>query len=87
MTLFDIATSIPGLLTIALFTPIICIFAITIIQDFAEWTFDTISSFQTKPQKTEVTTTPKGENIIDFDTIQAISHIRNHEAMQFVSKN
>ena len=89
MTLLDIATTIPGMLTIVMFTPIVCIFLITLFQDFVEWTSDTIESFRYRPAKPEpqITQSPKGSNVISITTIEAMAHIKNHPAMRFVEKN
>mgnify|MGYP001795105032 FL=1 len=91
MTFTDIVFSIPGMLTIVMFTPITCIILIQIFQDFVEWTSDTIDSFRYQPTtetqtSSKVQSTPNREPVSIRDT-EALAYISNHAAMRFHRKN
>ena len=49
MTLFEIATTIPGMLTIALIGPFFALLGAQLVKDLVIWTADTIESFRYHP--------------------------------------
>lgn len=93
MTLLDIATTIPGILFLGLVGPALIVIVVGRIsyalENRAYYAFSTAQTEiqpKTLPEEPKAPT-PRGKNVIDFDTVAAISHIRNHEAMRFVAKN
>lgn len=79
MTFTEMLFSFPGVIAMTFIVPA----ALALTIDWIAFVFDTVRDSK-EPQAQPA---PKGQNVIDFDTMAAISHIRNHEAMQFVSKN
>ncbi|MEL6859307.1 MAG: hypothetical protein AAFO74_13050 [Pseudomonadota bacterium] len=80
MTLFDIATTIPGILAIALIGPALIGLIIARISTALE----NRHRYYVEPTRPSI---PKGKNVIEISTIEAMAHIKNHPAMRFVAKN
>lgn len=85
MTLFEMIFSIPGLIAMTFLGPIALGLVLITIRDFSGWIADTVQSFRSE-DRPRIPTAPKGENVIEIDTIAALAHIKNHPAMRFVEK-
>lgn len=88
MTLIEIVFSIPGLITLSLAGPVLLLFAFQVIRDCIERFHSQVQNCESQSVRAQNSdTTPHKElNVIDFDTAAAITFIRKHDAMRFVSK-
>lgn len=88
MTLYEIVFSIPGIIAMTLIGPPLFLAALEILIAVIKAPFQIINEIALAVQKKEPQRQPipQGSNVIELDTMAAMAHIRNHEAMKFVSK-